>query len=164
MKTKNNLFDNIEEILIIFCFAFMTVMNFVNVVSRKFFANSFSFTEELTIMAFVWITMLGVSAGYKKYAHLGMDYFVGKFSAKQQTMFVYMSSFFSLLLGLTMLYYGTKMVGNQIMLKSATPALGFPSAFQGAAIPVGGILIIYRVIEDFLKRKKTIKLGKEIEG
>lgn len=161
MKKNNYFLDKIEKVAIILCFAFMTAMNFINVVSRKFFANSFSFTEELTIMAFVWITMLGISAGYKKHAHLGMDYLVSKFSEKGRKIFIILSSVCSFILAIVMIYYGIGMVKNQIALKSATPALGLPSAFQGASIPLGGLLILFRVIEDLLFRKNDLLSRKE---
>ena len=76
--------DYAEETFIVLCLAFMSIMNFINVVSRYCFSNSFSFTEELTVMAFVWITMFGVAAGYKRCAHLGMSYIVERFPKKGQ--------------------------------------------------------------------------------
>jgi len=161
MDKKENHFDRIEEIAIILCFTFMTIMNFINVISRKIFSNSFSFTEELTIMAFVWISMLGISVGYKRYAHLCMDYLISKFSKRGKKISFILSGICSIALASIMIYYGIDMVKNQIALKSVTPALGLPSALQGASIPVGGMLILWRVIESLLFRKNKVLSEKE---
>lgn len=139
--------DYLEETFIVVCFAFMAIMNFINVASRYFFHYSFSSTEELTITAFVWITMFGAAAGYKRFAHLGMSYLVDKFSPKGQAIFVLFSMACSLVMILILVQYGFQMVGDQIRLQAKTPALGFPQAIQGVAIPVGGILIAIRTLQ-----------------
>ena len=61
--------DYIEETIIVLLLAFMCIMNFINVIFRYLFASSFSFTEELTVMAFVWVTMMGIATGYKRCGH-----------------------------------------------------------------------------------------------
>ena len=139
--------DWIEEGAIVLLSAFMAIMNFINVVSRYCFSNSFSFTEELTVMAFVWVTMLGVAAGYKRCAHLGMSYVVEQFPKKGQAIFALFSMICSLVMIILMIDYGFQMVQGQIMLNAKTPALKIPSYWQGLSIPVGGIFIAIRTLQ-----------------
>lgn len=147
MGIISKVFDRLEEALIVICLGFMTVMNFLNVVSRYCFANSFSFTEELVVLTFVWVSMLGIAAGYKRVAHLGMSYVVEIFPKKQQAYFVLFSMICSLAMIGIMVYQGVIMVQGQIMLQSRTPALGLPSSMQGLAIPVGGVFIAIRTLQ-----------------
>lgn len=167
MKIVFKILDYIEETLIVILLAFMTIMNFVNVVSRYLLANSFSFTEELTVMAFVWASMLGIATGYKKYSHLGMSFVVDQFPPKGQAVFVLLSMVCSLATMCFMVYLGFEMVSNQIMLKSMTPALRLPSAMQGLAMPVGGLFIAVRSLQagilEFLRlwRGQKPKAGEE---
>ncbi|RGD64948.1 hypothetical protein DXA98_07750 [Lachnospiraceae bacterium OF09-6] len=72
-KILGKLIDYLEEGLIVAGLLFMTVMNFANVISRYFLHKSISYTEEVVVIVFVWVTMLGISAGYKRNAHLGMS-------------------------------------------------------------------------------------------
>ena len=137
----------LEETLIVLLLAFMSIMNFVNVVSRYCFSNSFSFTEELTVMAFVWVTMLGVAAGYKRYAHLGMSFIVDQFPKKMQAVFAAFSMVCSVVMIVLLIKYGVEMVQGQIMLGSKTPALRLPIYYQGLSIPVGGCFIAIRTLE-----------------
>jgi len=139
-------FNYLEEALIVAGMAFMTVMNFINVVSRYYFANSFSFTEELTITTFVWVSMLGIAAGFKRMSHLGMDYFVKKFPREMQIRIVWLSMLCSLAMAVVMIVQGIGMVEGQIMLGAKTPALQMPLAAQGLAIPVGGTFIAIRIL------------------
>lgn len=147
--------DFLEEACIVIGFAFMAIMNFINVASRYCFHYSFSSTEELTITAFVWITMLGAAAGYKRFAHLGMSYVVEKFPPKGQAFFALFSMACSLVMILILIRYGFQMVAGQIQLQAKTPALGLPQAIQGLAIPVGGIFIALRTLQAGLTSFRT---------
>ena len=62
-KILGKLIDYLEEGLIVAGLLFMTVMNFANVISRYFLHKSISYTEEVVVIVFVWVTMLGISAG-----------------------------------------------------------------------------------------------------
>lgn len=151
--------DYVEETLIVLLLAFMSIMNFVNVVSRYCFSNSFSFTEELTVMAFVWVTMLGVATGYKRCAHLGMSYIVEKFPKRGQALFMVFSTICSLVMIGLLIKYGIDMVNGQIMLNAKTPALRLPAALQGLSIPVGGAFMVVRTLEAGVR--ETARLWKE---
>lgn len=147
MQKIVRLLDYCEEGLIVLCLTFMTVMNFVNVVSRYCFTNSFSFTEEITIITFVWASMLGIAAGYRRMAHLGMSYFVELAPRKAQACLALFSMACSLAMIGFMVSEGITMVDNQIMLGAKTAALEIPLFFQGLAIPVGGVFIAFRTLQ-----------------
>ncbi|MDR2527446.1 MAG: TRAP transporter small permease [Synergistaceae bacterium] len=139
-------FDYLEETLIVAGIVFMTAMNFINVVSRYLFSNSFSFTEELTIMVFVWVSMFGVAVGFKRTSHLGMSYFVEKMPSKTRIPMMCFSILCSLAMALVMIVEGIAMVKGQVMLGARTPALQMPLAAQGLAVPVGGVFIAIRIL------------------
>lgn len=150
MRILGKAFDYLEETLIVIGLAFMTVMNFVNVVSRYCFANSFSFTEELTVLAFVWISMLGIATGFKRYSHLGMSYFVDMFPKRLKALMSLFYLICALIFMYVMLRYGVEVVKSQIRLDVRTPALGLPAICQSLAMPVGGAFIIIRIIQSNL--------------
>lgn len=139
--------DYIEETVIVFLLAFMSIMNFANVFSRKLLSSSFSFTEELTVMAFVWVTMLGIAVGYKKFAHLGMSYFIEMLPRRGQAIMALFSMLCSLVMIVILVQYGVQMVQGQIALNARTPAMQLPTAMQGLSIPVGGIFIAIRTLQ-----------------
>lgn len=159
MRAMARAFDFLEEGLIVLGLAFMTVMNFVNVVSRYCFTNSFSFTEEITVMAFVWVSMLGIAAGFKRSSHLGMSYFVELFPQKMQAFMALFSMFCSVAMMAIMIDEGIVMVEGQIMLGARTPALELPVMVQGLAVPVGGGLIALRALGAGYREFKRLYWG-----
>ncbi len=137
--------DHFEEVFIVFGLVMMTGLNFANVVSRYFLKSSISFTEELIVTGFVWVSMFGIALGYKKYAHLGMSFFVDKFNPKMQAVFCVFSMFCSLVIAIILVDYGIDMVALQVRLNSKTPVLKLPAVIQGLSIPVGASFIGIRV-------------------
>ena len=156
LQKLHNAFNFLEEGLIVLCLAFMTGMNFINVISRYCFTNSFSFTEEITVITFVWVSMLGIAAGFRRVAHLGMSYFVELAPKKYQAVMALFSMACSLTMIFFMIYEGYTMVENQIMLGAKTAALEIPLAFQGLAIPVGGTFIALRALQSGISEFRRI--------
>ena len=137
--------------------AYMTIMNFLNVVFRSVASMSFSFTEELTVTVFVWVTMFGIALGFKKNAHLGMSYFVDHFHGKAKAALVIFSGLCSLALMGGLVVYGIEMVDGQIMMGSTTPVLGIPQDVHGLSIPVGAFFVCIHILEaTIIEAKKLI--------
>lgn len=156
MRLLGKIFDRFEETLIIVMLGYMAIMNFVNVVCRYCFANSFSFTEELTVTVFVWITMLGVAAGFKRNAHLGMSFVVDLFRGKTKAILVLFSVLCSLTFMALACYYGFVMVQGQITMGATTPVLRMPQYVQGLSIPIGAIFVIVRILQTGSKMVKDL--------
>ena len=166
MKLLSTLLARLEEFILVALFAFMAVMNFLNVVCRYCFSSSFSFTEEVTITAFVWVSMVGIAVGYKRLAHLGMSFLVDHMPKKVQPFMALLSMICSVVLILLLFQYGSEMVSNQIRLGSKTPALGMPMYIQGLSIPVGAVFCLIRAVEsgvkEFVRLRKVAKGVEEV--
>lgn len=162
MKLLGKILDYFEETLIIIMMSYMAIMNFLNVVFRYCFASSFSFTEELTVTVFVWVTMLGVAAGFKRYAHLGMSFVVDLFHGKAKSMFALFGAVCSLIFMILVFYFGIVMVQGQMAMGSTTPVLRMPQAVQGLSMPVGAVFVIIRIIQaSYVQVKGLWNEGKE---
>ncbi len=156
MKLLGKILDYFEESLIIIMMTYMAIMNFLNVVFRYCFASSFSFTEELTVTVFVWVSMLGVAAGFKRSAHLGMSFVVDLFHGKAKAMLVLFAAACSLIFMSLVFYYGIVMVQGQITMGSTTPVLQMPQAVQGLSMPVCAVFVIIRIIQTGFQQVKAL--------
>lgn len=63
----------LEEWLIAFLLAGMTVLTFVQVVARYVFNYSFTWALELTTILFAWLIFLGIPYGVRVGSHIGVD-------------------------------------------------------------------------------------------
>ncbi len=66
-------FDSLEENLIALILGLMTLITFINVVLRYVFNNSLIWGLEVVLILFAWLVLLGISYGFKKTTHLGVD-------------------------------------------------------------------------------------------
>jgi C4-dicarboxylate transporter DctQ subunit len=68
--------EHLEEGLVMFLMAAMTVVTFMQVVARYVFNYSFVWALELTGVMFAWLIFIGMSYGVRVGAHIGVDVIV----------------------------------------------------------------------------------------
>jgi C4-dicarboxylate transporter DctQ subunit len=66
-------FHRLEEGLIAFLLAAMTLVSFSQVVARYVFNYSFTWALELTMVLFAWLIFLGIPYGVRIGSHIGVD-------------------------------------------------------------------------------------------
>ena len=106
MKTLNNLFFKLAEMLLVTMLAVMVVMVFGNVVLRYGFNSGIISSEELSRYLFIWITFLGAIIAFRENAHLGLDTVVRLLPSSGKKVFFAVSNV--LMFGCCLLmFYGT---------------------------------------------------------
>ncbi|MDP3824633.1 MAG: TRAP transporter small permease [Burkholderiales bacterium] len=68
--------EHLEEGLVMFLMAAMTMVTFMQVVARYVFNYSFVWALELTGVMFAWLIFIGMSYGVRVGAHIGVDVIV----------------------------------------------------------------------------------------
>jgi C4-dicarboxylate transporter DctQ subunit len=66
-------FARVEEGLIAFLLAAMTLVTFMQVIARYAFNYSFTWALELTTVLFAWLIFLGIPYGVRVGSHIGVD-------------------------------------------------------------------------------------------
>ncbi|MDR3312539.1 MAG: TRAP transporter small permease [Spirochaetaceae bacterium] len=144
MKLIVKVWDFLEEACIIVLLTFMAGMNFLNVMSRYFFHRSFSFTEELVITCFVYVSMFGIAAAYKRGSHLGMGLITENVTPRIRSFMVLFSMLCSLALIGAIFYLSLDVIAGQMRSGEKTPVLGLPAYYQRVSIPLGCVLMAIR--------------------
>ncbi len=147
--------DHFEEILSAGCLLAMTILAFVNVISRFVFKASLSFTDEITTNLFVLLTLAGASLAAKRNAHLGLNLVTDNLSAKWQKNLTVFANLLGVLFTGILVYFGIIMAYNEYRLEQLTAGMQLPEWIFGAFVPLGGILLLLRFIQ------KTIETVKE---
>ena len=127
--------------------AVMAVFAFLNVLTRYFIQYSFAFTEEIEVALLVWLTMLGASAGFRRGMHLGFTFLAEKFPASARKIFIVLSALLSIIVFVLLLLFGIGQIGQELQLQITTEALGIPQWIYTLALPIGSVLIIFRIME-----------------
>ncbi|MDP6785813.1 MAG: TRAP transporter small permease [Rhodospirillales bacterium] len=77
----------LEEGILAFLLAAMTIVTFTQVVARYVFNTGAIWALELTSFLFAWLVILGMSYGIRVHAHIGVDAFVKLFREPIQRRF-----------------------------------------------------------------------------
>lgn len=155
----SKILSRIEEIAVAIALAVMSIIAFINVISRNFAGISLSFTEEITVNLFVFLTFMGASIGVRKNAHLGFTllYDIALHSLKR--IIVILVGLITTSIFITFTYFGLNSALFQMEITTKTPALGFPQWIFTLGIPIGTLFCTYRTIEATIIELRDLSSG-----
>jgi TRAP-type C4-dicarboxylate transport system permease small subunit len=157
-------FDGFLEILLTVVMTILVLDVVWQVFTRYILKDPSSWTEELATFLMIWVGMLGASVALYRGAHLGIDYFVGKFSARKKLyteIFVFVCiGLFSLLV---MLIGGVGLVNRTFALGQVSPAMKIRMGYVYLALPVSGFFLVMYSIELLIERVVALVKHKDIQ-
>ena len=154
----SNFLNKLTEKAVIFLMAAISIIIFVQVVSRYVFNNSLTWSEEVGRYVLIWITFLGASIGVKKYSHIGIDFLYEKLSVKNKTFLDFIIVSMGLFLAFLMLFYGWRLAYMVRFQKSS--ALLIPMIIPYLALPISGLLIFVHYFNDLINLFSNRKMSK----
>ncbi len=140
----------LEEALLAFLLLFMVGLAFLNVLTRYFFRYPLAFTEELTVNAFVWATLLGIAVGLregKEGAHIRFVALTEFLPPPWPRLFVAFGFLVTGLLFLILALLAWGQARDDLALGAISPALGLPNAFYTLPTPFLALLVVFRSLE-----------------
>jgi TRAP-type C4-dicarboxylate transport system permease small subunit len=149
--------ERAEEGLLVVLMAVMTVVAFINVITRYFIRFALAFTEEIVVSLFVWLTLLGTAIAFRRAAHLGFSFLVERCPRPLQRASVWLSAFLGIALFGFLIYFGLGQIKSERMLGTTSVSLAIPQWWYTAGIPVIGFLIICRIIEGAVVADRKVR-------
>jgi C4-dicarboxylate transporter DctQ subunit len=141
------IWDKLEEILIVILISIASYLSFQEIILRSVFNTGWSGSYEITIMALIWCTFIGVSLGIKENVHIGVDLLVNKFPPKLKMVFVYLSIACCLAFGIIIAWQGYSFTMFIAKSKLLSRDLRIPMEWAYMSVPVCGGLITLRFVE-----------------
>ncbi|MCF7764124.1 MAG: TRAP transporter small permease [Verrucomicrobia bacterium] len=128
------------------------------VASRYLLRNPSSWTDELATLLIIWVTMLGASVAFIRNDHLGIDYFVGKWSTRNQLISgILVQVLVGLFATLVLILGGLKLVALTLLTEQVSPALGVRIGHVYLALPISGVVILLVAIESAAEKIGALK-------
>jgi len=123
----------------------LCLLTMANVLVRYFTDISFAFTEEISVVLLVVMTLVGASHAFATNHHITITYFINRKPALKQ-----MASRFAALCSLIMFallaWYGVTMAWDDYRFEVTTPSLGLPQWIYTIWLPVLATLIVVRLL------------------
>ncbi|MBN1957369.1 MAG: TRAP transporter small permease [Desulfuromonadales bacterium] len=151
MKRLRWIAEHFEEVLGAVLLTVMACLAFTNVVTRYLFQLPLAFTEEIEVNSLVWLTMLGTSAAFRRGSHLRMLFIYGRFSTRARRWVDLLISILAFVLFIILGYLGYNQLLDEKLLEITSESLNFPQWIYTLCIPLGCILIAFRIIQSSYK-------------
>jgi TRAP-type C4-dicarboxylate transport system permease small subunit len=139
LQKLSNVLNRFAEMAVMCLMAAISIIIFVQVVSRYAFNHSLYWSEEIGRYILIWITFLGASVGVKRFSHIGIDFIYNKSPEKIRKILDFLIILLGLFFAFVLLWFGYKIAYFVRFQKSA--ALLMPMTVPYAAIFAGGVLI-----------------------
>lgn len=139
-----------EKAVLITAFSVITLLVFVNVVSRYVLHASLSFSTELVTNLAVLMIMIGASLGIKYNTHPGFTVARDNSVGLTHKIIVTLICIVMIVFLAFLFWYGYDMASSQIASGRVTPALGIPQGWLSMAVPLGAALATIRTIQQLV--------------
>ena len=161
METIRKGLDKVLEFICCSLLALMTIFATWQVASRYIFNKPSTVTEELVLICFVWMGLLGAAYIFGKQEHMRMSFLVDKLSERNQTKVKLFSEIVVILFAaLVLVFGGFKM--SQLSMGQISSSLQIPMGYIYLALPLSGVItIVYNILNiyDFVKELANDKKG-----
>ena len=151
-------FNFFEESVMVVGMSIMVLFNFLNVVCRYLLPQTpFSYTEELVVLVFAWVSMFGISYGYRISSHTILTIVSDAVPNKFQPVLIIFATFASALLMAIIAYTGHGMVMNQIKYGQILPGMRIPVAVVGWSVPTGAAVALISILKAGLTEMQNLR-------
>jgi TRAP-type C4-dicarboxylate transport system permease small subunit len=162
MQVIIRIWNQTETVLVVILLALASYLTFQEVVLRYVFGTGWGGSYEITIMALIWCTFIGASLGVRENIHIGVDVLVKKFHPKVQKVILILSILLSILFAVIVAVKGFEFAHFISRSKLLSRDLRIPMEIGYLAVPVGGVLLSLRFIEQlvYVLQGKSIEIDK----
>jgi C4-dicarboxylate transporter, DctQ subunit len=158
--------EHLEEGLIMFLMAAMTLVSFGQVIARYVFNYSFVWALELTGVMFAWLIFIGMSYGVRVGAHIGVDAAVKVLGPRAARVVGIIAAALCLAYALIVMWGGYKYVSKMYDVGILMQDMPVQQWIPRLVMPLGFLLLAFRFTQalwDVARGKKTRLLGDEAE-
>lgn len=158
--------EKLEEGLIAFLLALMTIVTFVQVIARYVFNYSFVWALELVTFLFAWLIFIGMCYGVRMGSHIGVDAVVKMLGPRTGRIVTIVATLLCITYAVIIFFGGWNYVAMVYEIGTYAQDLPIPLWLPRLALPIGFGLLVFRfsqVLLQVVRGKDTFLLGDEAE-
>lgn len=140
---------NIDQYISAVLFIVIMLLLFLQVVTRYVFNHSFTWTEELSVLLFVWMTYTGVSSAITYRKNLRIDALLDVVPFKVKKALLIISDIIFIIFNIYLIFPFVQLIDS--IGSSRTPILGIPKAITYWLIPVILVITCVKLVYDIIK-------------
>jgi len=142
-----NWLEQLEEGLIAFLLAIMTLLAFAQVVARYVFNYSFVWALELITVLFAWLIFLGMSYGVRVGSHIGVDALVRTLKPRTARIVAAIGALLCIAYAVIIIVGGSVYVAKMYEIGIEMQDLPIPQWVPRIVLPLGFALLAFRFLQ-----------------
>lgn len=150
----------IEDIFTSVLLLVITALLFINVILR-IFGLSIDWAEEFSRYSIIWITFVGGSICIYKGAHIGIDSITTILSERGKNILSVFTVLMAILFTSIFIVKTFNLVSVVYRTGQLSSTLEVPMWIVYGAMPVGGVLMLIRFIQELVKQIKVLRKGED---
>lgn len=155
-------YDKFEEYLLCGSLVLTTLIVFLQVIMRRIFNNSLTWSEELTRYIFIWQIWLGVSIAQRNKQHIKVELFTSIVKNEKVVAIVdILATLILIAFNIFLVIYGSELVSQMITRGNLSGAMRMPMWIVYLAVPVSAFVLCLRLIGQVVEDIKKM-MGKEV--
>lgn len=147
MTLKKLLDQKLEEWFLVATMVVMVVLIFTQVITRYIFESSLSWSEEFARYVHIWQIWIGASFAIRKKEHIKVEAFKNLLNEKGRKIVELISLLLWFGLAVFLAIAGTDLITTMFSRGQFSPAMQMPMWVLYSAIPLGGLLMSIRLIQ-----------------
>ena len=160
-----NVYNKIEEYLLVSSLVFTVLLIFYQVIMRYGFNNSSFWSEELARYVFMWQIWMGASIGFKDDKHIRIELLTSHLHGKAKVFFSLLSNLLMFAFCVFLVIKGVEFLRLTAKLKMVTPALRLSYVYVYASLPLSALVVGGRMAGTVYDEFKTLfTSAHQIEG
>ncbi|WP_100397789.1 TRAP transporter small permease [Bacillus sp. FJAT-44742] len=153
--------ERFEEIILVTTMVIMVFTIFAQVSSRFVLGSSFSWGAELARYMHIWQVWMGASLGIRRQEHVRIDVFVNKFPPMARVVMDITALLVWFGFAMFLAIQGTIYINGIFESGQRSPSLEVPMWVPYLAIPLAGLLMGVRLVQQIIKR---VRAPYEVQG
>lgn len=154
--------QNIEKWLIGIAYSYFCLIILVEVVRRHLFSATSVWGEMTARYAFVYLVYIAVAEVARTRDHIGIDVVPRMLGPRGRfALYLYFDVLY-LVLAVLVVWYSLKVMNLQLDTDTLMTGFDVNMAFAHAALPLGWGLLIYRVIQRFVRTVQSYRRGEGV--
>ncbi len=161
-KILQQIDQNGERYLLLPLYAMIVSTVFMEVVRRSLLSYSSIWAEEIARYAFIYIAWIGASYAIKDRAHIRIDVILHLLSQRMKSIVFIFGDIATLILAVLAIWMSMESVLNSIHFGSVTHGLRISQAWFLAAVPLGFLMMTFRLLQSIRRDWSDLKAGRPV--
>lgn len=158
MPAIRKLYDNFEAYICVMLLAIMILCLTLQVIIRVVSGGSLAWAEEVSRFCFIGTVYLGTAVAAQRLAHVRVTAQFILLPVKARLAFRMSADLILIGFNLSLAYLSAGFVAEAVEFGEISATLGINIAYVEAVIPIGALLMSWRILESYITRLKNGRL------